>query len=57
MNTNIPVYSFSIPTVEQAKVRRGWGSLNPMTRVRGSKKAYDRNKARLDFRKRLSDQE
>jgi len=37
------------------KVRRGWGQLNPMSRVRESVKRYDRNyekkvwKSNLDF--------
>jgi len=35
------------------KIRKTWGELRPYTRVRGSKKIYNRNKDKFDWRKSL----
>lgn len=37
--------------LSEVKVRRTWGPLSPVTRVVHSRKAYNRARAKEDFRK------
>ena len=34
---------------QRIKVRRSWGELNPMTKIRGNKKAYSRKNFKISI--------
>ena len=42
------IYSKTMKNTKRIKVRRDWGTLNPITRVKQSKKGYSRKNFKIE---------